>query len=182
MKRSIVLLAIIFLSVTCSRKEPPTSPTVGSFDLIDYIPLKVDNTWTYSTYTVNTATSADTAWSTPIFLSIFQTNVLIGGQPNAFVVRTDGVSPRDSYLAFCFNGRTILHYLGDGSTFPIENNVIPWIPGDYSATAIGSHHTQSYHIVDRSGSSHSFSILRPPDPSFALATMTAPDTVQIKGV
>lgn len=183
MRRNNVLFTIIFLTLAgCTPKERITDTGSSDSNLHEYVPLKVGNSWTYSGFTVNTAGSSDTSTSGPVLLSIFQTNALIGGQPNAFIVRTDDEQGHVSYLAFSISGNTMWHYLGSGSTFHVQESLILWVPGGISGAMVGSNQTQKYYITDRSGTSESFSIMRPPDSSIALAMMTSQDTVQIKGV
>jgi len=183
MERNNVLLVIIYLTLAgCSAKERITDPGSSGATLADYLPLKVGNSWTYSRFTVNTAKSVDTSAPSPILLSIFQTNVLVGGQPNAFIVRSDNERGSVSYLAFSVNGNTLWHYLGAGSTIKVEDSFILWVPGGVGGAVVGVNQTQSYYATDQSGTVLSFSIIRPPDPLIALATMRSSDTVQIKGV
>lgn len=183
MRRNSVLFTIIFLTLAgCSSKERITDPVSNSPTLNDYVPLKVGNSWTYSGFNVNNAASRDTSSSSPVVITIIQTNLLIGGQPNAFIVQSDDEHGQASNLAFSIIGNTIWHYLGAGSTFHIDDSLILWVPGGIGGAVVGVNQTQKYYVRDRSGNSILFSIIRPPDPSIALATTTSQDTVQIKGV
>lgn len=179
LKRVLLTFILLYL-IGCTPKGRITGSGGGSLGLGDYLPLKVGNAWTYSAFAVNGL--GDTSSSGSIGLSIFQTNVLIGGQPNAFVVRTSDQHGTISYLAFCISGNTLLHYLGGSRTFPLQNNTISWVPGSAGAVVVGVNQTQKYYISDQSGTSGSFVIFRQPDSSVAVASMSSPDTVQIKGV
>ncbi len=179
MKR--VFLAFVFLYlIGCTPKGRITAPGSGNPGLGDYLPLNAGNAWTYSAFSVNEP--GDTISSGSITLSIFQTNVLIGGQPNAFVVRTSDQHGNISYLAFCISGNTLLHYLGGSKTFPLQDNSISWVPGSVGGAVAEVGQTRKYHISDPSGTQGSFMIHHPPDSSIALAAMTSPDTVQLMGV
>jgi hypothetical protein len=181
MKLKRILLAFVFLYlIGCTPKGRITGPGSGGRTLGDYLPLKVGNSWTYSAFAVNG--SGDTSLSGPLVLSIFQTNVLIGGQPNAFVVRTSDQHGTISYLAFSVSGNTLLHYLGGSKTFPLQDNSISWVPGSAGGAVVAVNQTQKYHISDHSGTSGSYMIWRPPDTSIALAAMISPDTLQLRGV
>jgi len=183
MRRSNVLFTTIFLILAgCSPKEPPTGPGSSVPALIEYLPLKTGNSWTYSTSTFDAAIPSDTSSPAPVVLSIFQTNVLIGGQPNAFIVRSDDERGNVSYLAFTINGNTLWHYLGTGSTFEVNESDILWVPGGVGGAVVGVNQTQKYYVTERSGSSMKFSIVRPPDSAVALAAVASQDSLQIKGI
>ena len=183
MRRNRILLTIIFLALGgCSPKRGITDSGSGGSSLSDYLPLKPGNTWTYSSFTVNNAGPIDTSAPSPLVLAIFQANLLVGGEPNAFIVRSDDKRGNVSYLAFSVNKNTLLHYLGAGSTFDIEDNFILWDPGGIGGAVVGVMQNQKYSVRDQSGVSKSFSIVHPPDPSIATAVMTAHDTVQVKGI
>jgi len=183
MRRNNVLFIIIFLTLAgCSPKDRITTSDNSDSNLNEYVPLKLGNSWTYSGFSVNTAGSIDTSASNPVVLSIFQMNALIGGQPNAFIVRTDDERGHVSYLAFNIDGNTMWNYLGSGSTFHVQESFILWVPKGISGAVVESNQTQKYYITDLSGISESFLIMRPPDPMIALAMMTSQDTLQIKGV
>ena len=183
MKLNSILFTIVFLTFAgCSPRERGTDPGSDGTTLNEYIPLKVGNSWKYSSLTVNTAGPIDTSSSGPLVLSIIQKNVLIGGQPNAFIVQSDDERGHVSYLAFSIYGNTLWHYLGAGSTFNGEDNFILWIPSGIGGAVVEVGHTQKYYVTDRSGVPVSFSIVRSPDPSIALASTSAQDTVQIEGI
>ncbi len=183
MRQNGVLVIIIFLSlVGCSPKERIADPSSSGPSLNDYLPLKAGNAWTYSSFTVNTGGLGDTSVSSPVVLSVFETNVVVGGQPNAFIVRSDNEQGHVSYLAFNISGNTLWSYLGTGATFGVEDNFILWTPGGSGGALVGVNQTQKYYVSDQSGTSTSFFILRSPDSSIALAMMASPDTVKIKGV
>jgi hypothetical protein len=183
MKCDNVLLVIIFVSlVGCSPKNHVTSPQPVAPDLREYIPLKVGNSWTYSSSTHLTNGTVDTSLSSLLELSVFQTNTLIGGQPNAFVMGTSDGEGQSRYLAFYLDATTLWHYLGGNITFPLQTNLIVWIPGGVGGAVVGVHQSQSYYVTDRSGNPNSFAIRRSSDPSVALVNMISQDTVQITGV
>jgi hypothetical protein len=183
MKRHNVLLTAIFLLIVgCSPKDHVTSPETVAPDLREYVPLKVGNSWTYSCSTHLTNGTADTGLSSILELSVFQTNTLIGGQPNAFVVGASDGEGRVSYLAFSLDATTLWHYLGGNIVFPIQTNVISWNPGGIGGAVVGVHQSQTYFVTDRSGDPNSFAIRRSSDPSVALVKMISQDTVQITGV
>ncbi|OYV84928.1 MAG: hypothetical protein B7Z63_06210 [Ignavibacteriae bacterium 37-53-5] len=141
MKLKRVLLTFIFLYlVGCTPKGRITGPGSGILGLGDYLPLNAGNAWTYSAFAVNEA--GDTSSSGSLVLSIYQTNVLIGGQPNAFVVRTSDQHGNISYLAFCISGNTLLHYLGGSKTFPLQDNSISWAPGSVGGAVVEVGQTQ----------------------------------------
>jgi hypothetical protein len=131
---------------------------------------------------MDAARPGDTSSSGSINLSIYQTNVLIGGQPNAFIVRTDNIDGNTSYLAFRMDARTLWHFLGTGNTQLVQSNSISWMPGGLGGALVEVNHLQKYVVTDRLGSTRSFSIARPPDPKIALATMISQDTLQILGL
>ncbi len=181
MKRKSILLTFIFLYlVGCSPRERITGPERDGSGLGDYLPLKVGNTWTYSALSANGP--GDTSSSGPVTITIYQTDVLIGGQPNTFIIRTDKPEEQVSYLAFCVNGNTLLHYLGGSKTFLLQDNVIRWIPGGIGGAVVGVDRSRKYHITEESGDSRTFLISRSPDSSIARAEMTSTDTVQITGI
>jgi hypothetical protein len=183
MKSENVFLVIIFVSMLgCSPTDHPTSPTIDAPDLREYMPLKVGNAWTYSCSTNLANGKADTGLPRLVDLSVFQTNTLIGGQPNAFVVGASSGGTPTRYLAFSVDATTLWHYLGGNIAFPIQTNVILWIPGGMGGAVVGVYQSQTYYITDRSGNTNSFAIRRPSDPSVALAKMVSQDTVQITGV
>ena len=179
---NVARVIIVVLLAGCSNKSHVTSPALVASDLRDYIPLKVGNVWTYSSSINVSNGSIDTSLSSVLELSVFQTNTLIGGQPNSFVIGTsDGVGPV-RYLAFYFDPTTLWHYLGGTVTIPAQSNTILWIPGGVGGAAVGVHQARGYYVTDRSANDNFFSIQRPSDPSVALAKMTSQDTVQITGV
>lgn len=183
MKRDNVLLVIIFVSIVgCSPEDHVTNPVTVAPDLREYIPLKVGNSWTYSHSTHPTIGTADTGSSSLLDLSVFQMNTLIGGQPNAFVMGASGGEGRVSYLAFSLDATTLWHYLGGNIAFPIQTNLIVWIPGGMGGAIVGVHQSQIYNVTDRSGNPNSFAVQRSPDPSVALVKMISQDMVQITGV
>ena len=177
-----VLFTITLITLTgCTSKgrvtEPANSPTLN-----DYVPVKVGNSFTYSTFSVHAAGTSDTSSPIPAVLSIIQANVLIGGQPNAFIVRNDNQRGNVSYLAFSISGNTLWHYLGGMGTFKVTDNVIVWIAGGIGGAVVEMNQTLKYYVTDQSGSSMSFTIVRSPDPLIAIAAMTAQDTVEVKGI
>jgi hypothetical protein len=176
-----ILIALIFLYLAgCSPKGRVTAPENSPPTLSDYLPIIAGNTWAYSAFTVNGL--GDTSYAGPIELSIFRTNVLIGGQPNAFVVKTDDKRGRVSYLAFSISGNTLLHYLGGSKTFLLQENSIAWVSGGVGGAVVEVNQTQKYHISDNSGKFASFIVSRPPDSSIAAAAMSSPDTLEITGM
>ena len=180
--QGVAFFLVMFLMIGCSRKGPITGPPAGGFDLNDYLPVEVNNSWTFDGFATNTARGSDTSWSSPTILSIFQANVLVGGKPNAFIVRMDDNEAKVSYLAFSIDGKTLLHYLGAGSTIPPADNFIIWVSGGVEGAVVGADQTQKFHIADQSGNSIFVSILRSPDPTIARAIMISPDTMLITGV
>ncbi len=179
MKRNLLLFGVLLVISGCTPKGRGVDPSVGTASLADYLPLKAGNAWTYSAIT--TAKPGDTSTAAPVKISIYQTNVLIGGQPNAFIVRTDNQEGQSSYLAFCMKGNTLLHYLGTTRTYALEDNTIIWIPGGAGGAVVGVGQTAKYYVDDRSGDATSYYISSSPDSSVANAQMTAPDTVEISG-
>jgi hypothetical protein len=183
MKLNIPLLLIISAWVIgCTHKDHITSPVIGATDLRDYIPVKAGNAWTYSASSQYTNGAIDTTLSSSLDISVFQTNALIGGQPNAFVIGTsDGVG-QVRHLAFYLDQTTLWHYLGGSVTIPGQTNSIPWVPGGVGGAVIGVRQAQTYHVTDQAIKDNAFSIQRPSDPNIALAKMISQDTVQITGV
>ena len=90
MIRNGIIFTIILLTMAgCSQKGGVTNSGSSGSNLSDYIPLKAGNAWAYSGYNVPASGTGDTSVSSPLDISIFKTNTLIGGQPNAFIVQTD---------------------------------------------------------------------------------------------
>lgn len=147
-----------------------------------YLPIKPGNSWTYSGAIVNTAVTSDSTVSGPVVLSVFQSNVLIGGEPNAFIVREANSKGDVTYLAFSLMGNTLWHFLGSDNTLPVKDSLILWIPEGVGGAVVGFGQTQDFHISDEQGNSASYSIVRNPDSSIARAYMAAPDTMQVTGV
>jgi hypothetical protein len=181
-RNSIIFTIILLTMAGCSQRGGVTNPGSSGSNLSDYIPLKAGNTWAYSGYNIPASGTGDTSVSSPLDISIFKTNTLVGGQPNAFIVQTDNEQGHVSYLAFNMTDNTLWTYLGPGSTFNFEDRSILWVPGGVGAAVVGVNQTQKYIVTEQSGNSMSFSILRPPDPSIALASMTSQDTVKVSGV
>ena len=176
------LLIVLALLIGCSHKAPPTSPKSLAFDLRDYIPQKAGTSWKYSSSSQLANGLLDTTLSSSVDLSVFQTNTLIGGQPNAFVLRATDEAGQARYLAFYLDPTTLWHYLGGTVALPVQPNIILWLSGGVGGALVGVHQAQTYSITDRSALDNSYSIQRSPDPSVALAKMTAQDSVQISGV
>ncbi len=183
MKRKIRFVATFLVSmIGCTREHPVTAPVVTSPTLSQYIPLKVGNSWTYSGSVSGATGTNETSSTEPLVVSIFQTNTLISGNPNAFVVQTTNEQNLISYLAFSVDARVLWHYLGGDNTFALEVNSILWIPGGVGAATVRPNESRKFHITDRSGTSNSFNLKRQPDPSIARTVMMSEDTVQIEGV
>lgn len=178
-----ILLSVAILSVGgCSKKPSMTAPPTSDPTLAGYVPLKVGNSWTYSGFTVNTAGTGDTSIPTPMGISILQTNLLIAGEPNAFIVKTVDGRGNVTYLSFFMDQKTIWHYLGTQSTFPYNDNFILWASGGYAGAVIGVNQTKKIYIIDQPETSSSFSIMRLPEPTVASANMASQDTLEITGV
>jgi len=173
---------MLVFGVGCSPKGEVTRLASDGNGLADYLPVSTGNSWTYGAFSVDGSGTMDTSWSGPSTLSIFQTNALIGGQPNAFIVQTVDPLGTASYMAFHVDATTLWHYIGVGGALPFAQDLITWDPGGYSGTVVAVNRVQTYLIADPSGGSPTFSIVRPPDPAIATAVMTARDSLQITGV
>ncbi len=178
-----VLLSFAVLSVGgCTNKPSTAASPTSEPSLAEYFPLKVGNSWTYSGFTVNASGTGDTSAPTPVSISILQTNLLVAGNPYAFIVKTIDGQGNVSYLAFFMDQKTIWHYLGTQSTFPYNDNFILWASGGYAGAVIGVTQTKKIYVIDQSGTSSSFSITRLPEPTVASANMASRDTLEITGV
>ena len=181
-KSKLIFAIIILTAAGCSQKGRITDPGGGNSNLNEYIPVKAGNSWTYSGFTGHASGMSDSSAPSLRIVSILQTNALIAGQPNAFIVQTGIQNGNPSCMVFSINGNTLWTYLGSSGTFNVDEKYILWESGGAGGVVVGANQTQKYLVTDNYGTTMSFSILRPPDPSTARAVMTAQDTVQISGI
>lgn len=183
MKRTVLIVIISGLTtIGCSKKEdsvvtPQSEPTMS-----DYLPLILGNAWTYATSTTDTLGRIDPNSLGTTVVSVFQTNTLIGGEPNAFILQTISSTGQKSNLAFCIKGKTMYHYLGDDAAIILPSIPIYWAPGAVSGMKVAVDQSQRSKVTDGSGATMAFSIKRSPKASIALAAMYGLDTLQVTGI
>ena len=183
MKKTIPIVIIIGLMVGgCKRNDRIIDPTNQEVSLYEYLPLKIGNSWMYFVSKMNSIGIVEGTSFNSCSVSVLQTNTLIGGQPNAFIMHATSDKGKESNLAFSIGGRTLYHYLGENSSPLLRINFIAWSPGGLSGAKVGLNQNQKFKITDFSGNPMSFTIKHSPDPVITRALMTAADTVQIQGI
>jgi hypothetical protein len=145
----------------------------------DYLPLKIGNAWTYAASTSTTAGVSSPAGSS--ILSVIQTNTLIGGQPNAFVLQAVSSGSQETNIACCTDQKTLYAYLGESDLFAVPN-ILYWYAGGVNGATVAPGQSKKYAVVDSAYHGVSLSIKRSPSASIASAILIGSDSLQINGI
>jgi hypothetical protein len=173
---SIVLLALCFAVTGCKNNATDSDNTAL---ITDYLPLKVGNAWTYATSTVTTSGVSSSASSS--VLSVVQTNTLIGGQPNAFVLQAVSNRSQQINIACCTDAKTLYVYLGETDLFAVPN-ILYWYSSGVNNATVAPGQSKKYAVVDSAYHGVPFSVKRSPGASIASVSLVGNDTLQINGV
>ena len=181
MKKTYTLVALVILFCNgCKKNDESVDSNYDDVNLEAYFPVKEGYTWTYSSSAQTSTGVADSATSS-VELSVLKAHILVGGQPNAFILRAEDGQGTANNLTFFIQGKTFYHFLGETSEYPLSINYIYWSPGGLSGARAVVNRAIRFKITDNSSEARSFSIKRLPDPRIATATMVTDDTIQITG-
>jgi len=180
---------VAFLAATallgCKKGDSGTNPvTQGTGgDASAYFPFVVGRTWSYNTSGTRPDGTLDPAKLHSYMVSVFQTNQLIGGQPNAIVLRTSDDKGGSGNTVVALDGESLMAYNGAGTTYAYTPNIY-WYPYSYYIATVGLavNQHQKYWITSDFMTSKNATLKRAPLSAIATASMVAPDTILITGV
>jgi hypothetical protein len=175
-KYVLVVFAVCFMVTGCKNSS---TESINTALISDYFPFKMGNAWSYATSSVSITGSISSSDSAT--LSVVQTNTLVGGQPNAYVLKIASSTGKENNIACYSSDKTLYTYLGETSIVAVPN-VLYWYGSVVNNATVAPGQSKIYAVLDSPGNHVSFSIKRTPVSSIATASVVNNDSLRIVGV
>jgi hypothetical protein len=177
MKKYVFIVFAVCCMVTGCKNS--STESINTALISDYFPFKTGNTWTYAITTVSN--SSNTASFDTGTVSVVQTNTLIGGQPNALVLKIAGSAGEGTNMA-CYNSdKTLYAYLGETGVFAVPN-VLFWYGGAINGATVAPGQSKTYAVFDSAYNHISFFIKRAPASAITAVAVVNSDSLRITGI